>query len=359
MDSSVADSFHGGVGQGESRLEDVRARVAVQGSNVHALTGSNDTRRIPLARCTVKREGGKFLVRDDQTSLVIWSDDEEFLDTLARAQHGTLRTEVRRIQQAMRRMRLLKRSVYALLVVAVIGVTSVPLARWAVGGGVSSITDRIGETSLESLALPTGLAPSVEHELDVIAERLRPAYSPSAPTFRVLLAGYTQPHSFSLPPSTVVVTAGLVCTSNRSDIVTAAIARELAHLENRDIRTRLADTVDWDTTLDLAHGDMSRLRAHMLDYANLDRSPGFTADQDATAEQRASAMLTSIGVDPTTSLEDLAQVQAGNSSPEAPKKIMPTAVQPVAGKPMGNAPKGAETFDWLKVRDEACELIGR
>jgi hypothetical protein len=149
-----------------------------------------------------------------------------------------------------------------------------------------------------------------------------------------------------------VVTAGLVCAANRPDTVAAAIARELAHLENRHIRMRLAETVDWDTTLDLAHGDVSKLRARMLDYANVDNSPGFTADQDATAEQRASAMLTSIGVDPAVSLEELAQAQAGSLNLDAPRTKPPT-------KPVRNTPEGVETFDWLKVRDEACELIGR
>jgi len=31
---------------------------------------------------------------------------------------------------------------------------------------------------------------------------------------------------------------------------------------------------------------------------------------------------------------------------------------PVADKQMGKAPEDVGTFDWLKVRDEACELIG-
>jgi predicted Zn-dependent protease len=211
--------------------------------------------------------------------------------------------------------------------------------------------------SLESLALPPQVAPKVEHELDVIAERLRPASSPSVASFRVLLAGYTQAHSFSFPPNTVVVTAGLVCAANRPDIVAAAIARELAHLESHDIHVRLAETVDWDTTLDLAHGDMSKLRARMLDYANLDRSPGFTADQDAAAEKRASAMLTSIGIDSTASLEELAQVQVESLNVDTPK-TRPTGAEPPAGKPIGNTAKDVEPFDWSSVRDQACELIG-
>jgi hypothetical protein len=352
----VAESFQGGVQNGAVGREDLRARVAVQGTNLHALTGSNEVFRIPLARCTVKRIGRRIRVRDEQTSLVIWSDDDEFLDALAQTPHGTLRAEVHRIQRAARRLRLLKRSVYALMMIGVLGATIVPITRWAVGGGVLSVGDRIGESALESLALPSGIAPNVERELDVMGERLRPLSSSSLPAFRVLLAGYTPAHCFSLPPNTVVVTAGLVCAANRSEVVAAAIAREVAHLENRHVRLRLAEVVDWNMTLNLVYGDTSKLRARLLDYAHHEHSPGFTADQDETAQTRASEMLRSIGVEPSNIWDELAEAQLIGVGADAPKAI-PKEVHSPPTNQNGNTATCAKIVDWPNVRKEACELI--
>lgn len=193
-----------------------------------------------------------------------------------------------------------------------------PLARWAVGGGVSSIANQIGDSSLERLAFQPGLAPLVNHELGVVAERLRPAASPSVRPFRLLLAGYAHVHSFGVPPQTVVVTAGLVCDAEGPDVVTAAVARALAHLESNDVSERVAEAVDWTTMLALVRGDASELRARMLDFAHPKRSPGFTPEQESAASLRASAILAYAGVAPTAGQDD-----------------------------------------WSKVRGEACELVGR
>jgi len=206
----VADSFEGGVGDGGAGHVSARARVAIHGSNLEALTGEK-TFRIPLARCSLESAGRKVLVRDEQSSLLIWSDDEGFLDALERAQRGTLADQVRRLRRAARRKRLVKGCSFALIAAGIVGAASVPFTRWAVGGGVPPLANGIGESALERLALQQGLAPTVEQALRVIAERLRPETAPSARSFRLLLADYAEVHSFSVPPGTVVVTAGLVC----------------------------------------------------------------------------------------------------------------------------------------------------
>jgi len=157
-------------------------------------------------------------------------------------------------------------------------------------------TDRLGQSALEKLDLPAGVAPAVEQQLAVIAEQLRPACSLSTRSFRVLLAHYADVHSFSMPPDAVIITAGFVCRADDPNLVTAAVARELAHLENRDVRHGVAEAVDWHTPLDLALGDVTRLRERMLDFADPKRSPGFTTEQDTAASERALFLMTRVGV---------------------------------------------------------------
>jgi hypothetical protein len=297
-----------------------RARVAVHGANLEALTG-DDTFRIPLSRCSLESEGRRILARDQQSALVIWSDDEGFLQALERAQRGILRREVQRVRAAVRRRKLLKSLAATVTAVGVLSLTAVPALRWAVGGGIPAIADRIGESAIERLALPSGIASETEGALAVIAEQLRPATAPSTRAFRLLLADYSEAHSFGFPTGTVVVSAGLVCSAKDPETIAVVVARELAHLENRDVSQHVAQAVNWKTVFDLVRGDTSTLRARMLDFADRERCPGFPKEQQAAAEQRARTILTA------TAAVRLAGVQTN--------------------------------VDWSKVRAEACELIGR
>lgn len=348
MQLLVADSFQGGVDPGRDGRRELRARVAIHGANLEALTG-DETFRIPIVRCSLARAGQKILARDEQGSLVIWSDDDDFLDALARAQRGTLKDQVRRLRGAQRRRRLLKAFVKVLIAAVALFAASVPFTRWALRGGVPKVADWLGQSALEELELPTGEAPAVEQQLAVIAEQLRPACSPSTRSFRVLLADYADVHSFGLPPDAVVVTSGLVCRADDPNLVTAAVARELAHLESRDVSHCVAEAVDWHTPLDLVRGDVTKLRERMLDFADSRCAPGFTPEQEAAASERAITMLARVGVH-LASGQDLASLMARlKQLPLAP--VENDKPQPAAGK------DGA--IDWVKVRAEACNLIGR
>jgi hypothetical protein len=316
----MADSFQGGVRKVGTGGASVRARVAVHGANLEALTG-DETFRIPLGRCALETEGRKIVARDQQSSLVIWSDDDGFLPALERAQRGILSREVRRIRASARRRGLLKSFAYAAVAIGGLGAALVPAARWAIAGGIPSIADRIGESALEHLALPTELGGDTDNALAIIAEQLRPATAPSTRTFSLLLAGYSDAYSFGLPAKTVVVTAGLVCSAKDSEAVATAVARELAHLENRDVSKRIAESVDWHTVVGLARGDTSGLRARMLDFADPVQNPGFSQEQRTAAQQRAGVILAA------------------------------TAAVRLEGR--------QRDLDWSKVRAEACELIGR
>jgi hypothetical protein len=302
--------------------------VAVQGADLEALTG-DDTFRIPLARCSLGSEGRRILVRDQQSSLVIWSDDDHFLRALERAEGGTLTRRVQSLRAAARRRTLLRWCGSAVVLAGAVCAAAVPFTRWAIVGGVPSIAARIGESAIETLALPAGIAPEVDGALTVIADQLRPMTLPSTRSFRLLLAGYSDVHSFGLPPGTVVVTAGLVCAAEAPGVVMATVARELAHLENHDLCKRVAGAVDWHTALDLVRGDTSTMRARMLDFADLSRFPGFPPEQQAAAEQRASAMLAAV-----------AAPRHANSDKDGADGI-------------------PGDLDWSKVHTEACELIGR
>lgn len=343
-----AESFLGGVDPRRAGRGEIRARVAIHGSNVEALTG-DETFRIPVARCLLARDGQKTLVRDEQGSLVIWSDDEGFLDALGRVQRGTLRGQVGRIRSAERRRRALKLLGRVLVVAAALFAASVPVTRWAVRGGVPVIADRIGESALKHLNLPAGVAPTVERRLAVIAEQLRPACSLSTRSFRVLLADYAGAHAFSMPPDTVIVTSGLVCGAEDPDVVTEAVARELAHLENRDMSHQVAETVDWHTPVGLVLGDVTKLRERMLDFADPKRSPGFTPAQETAANEQALAMMKRVGVVPLVPGQDLAaltaslkQLQLGDAENT---QVRLTAIED-------------DALDWSKVRAEACDVIG-
>jgi hypothetical protein len=344
----VADSFQGGVDPRRAGRGEIRARVAIQGSNVEALTG-DETFRIPVARCSLARDGQKIVVRDEQGSLVIWSDDDGFLDALERAQRGTLKEQVERIRDADRRRRALKVFGRVLIAAAAMYAASVPVTRWAVAGGIPTMADRIGESSLEHLRLPLGVAPTVERRLGVIAEQLRPASSPSIRSFRVVLAGYADVYSFSLPPDVVVVTSGLVCGADDPDLVAAAVALELAHLENHDVSQQVAEAVDWHTPIELARGDVTRLRERMLDVADPRRSPGFTPAQETAADERALAMLRQVGV-ALASGQDVTALMARL------KELPLDAAENVHLRPPADE---KDPLDWSKVRAEACNVIGR
>lgn len=348
----MADSFQGGVDPGRAGRGEIRARVAIHGTNLEALTG-DETFRIPIARCSLTRAGAKIVVRDEQGSLSIWSDDDGFLDALARAQRGTLKEQVGRIRGGERRRRGLKSFGKGLLVVAALFAASVPFTRWAVRGGIPAIGDRVGRSALEELDLPSGVAPTVEQQLAVIAEQLRPAVAAPARSFRVLLADYAAAYTFSMPPDAVVVTSGLVCGADDVALVTAAIARELAHLENHDVCHCVADAVDWHTPIDLAFGDVTRLRERMLDFADPKRSRGFPPAEEAAADERALILLTRAGVHLTAGQDAAALLARLKQLPLAPTE----AAQPPPAAAKDAAKDGA--LDWAKVRAEACLLIGR
>jgi hypothetical protein len=352
MGCRVADSFQGGVDPGRAGRGELRARVAIHSGNVEALTG-DETFRIPIARCSLARAGQKILVRDDQGSLVIWSDDEGFLDVLARAQRGTLKEQVGSLRGAKRRRRVLWSVGKAVIALVAVYAASVPFTRWGVRGGVPRMADCVGQSALKQLDLPSGVAPTVELQLSVIAEQLRPACPSSTRSFRVLLAGYAEAHSFSLPPDAVIVTSGLVCGADDPNLVTAAVALELGRLENRDVSHHVAEAVDWHTPLDLALGDVTKLRESMLDFADPKRSPGFTTSLEAAAGERALVMLTRVGVhlavgqDVTSLMARLKQLPLAPAENAQPP---PTVAAPAVKD---------GTLDWAKVRAEACNLIGR
>lgn len=347
MESPLTRSFQGGVEPGRAGRGEVRARVAVQGSNIEALTG-DETFRIPIARCSLARDGKKIVARDEQGALVIWSDDDGFLDALAQAQRGTLKDQVERIRAAARRRRALGAVAKGLIVAGALFAASGPVTRWAVRGGVPTIAGRLGEAALSELDLPSGVAPAVEQQLGAIAEQLRPACSPSTASFRVLLAGYGEVHSFGLPPDAVVVTAGLVCGADEPGLVAAAVARELAHLENRHVNHHVAEGVEWYSALDLLLGGGEKLRDRMLDFADPKRSPGFTPAQEAAADEQALAMLMRVRITLVPG-QDLAALLEQLKQP------------PAAGAGDGQTAPGAgkkEAPEWAKAQAEACSLIG-
>ncbi|MEZ4295465.1 MAG: hypothetical protein R3B70_10860 [Polyangiaceae bacterium] len=345
----MGNSFQGGVEPGRAGDAALRARVAIHGANVEALTGGDRTFRIPIARCSLGRSGKRILVRDEQEPLVIWSDDDGLLDELALAQRGTLKEQVDRVRAAARRRRAVGGLGKALLIAGVLYLLGIPFTRWAVRGGIPALGDHIGESALAKLELQAGVAPAAEQHLSTLAERLRPGCAPSTRDFRVLFAGYGNVHTFSVPPDAVVVPAGLLCAADDPGLVTAAIARELAHLQNRDVQRYVAEGADWSTPLDLAHGDVTRLRDRMLDFADPRLSPGFDAEQESATTSQALALMVRAdvplapGQDLPSLMSRLAQLPAEVGEDGAPLPAVP----------------GDGASEWEKVRFEACHLIGR
>ncbi|MBK8257867.1 MAG: hypothetical protein IPK82_35015 [Polyangiaceae bacterium] len=246
-----------------------------------------------------------------------------------------------------RRTRFLRGVAKALVAAGLVFAVSIPILRWAVRGGIPALSDQIGKSAQEHLALPSGVAPTAESRLAILADKLRPQTAPSSRSFRVLLANYADIHSFNLPPDAIVVTAGLVCAAADPDLVVEAIALQLAHLENRDVTHSVADAVNWHSPVAFLRGDLSALRDRMLDFADPKHSPGFTEAEDNAAGERALALLRLAGStipstkELTSRAERLAEVhlEAGESPPPAPA--------------------GADEFNWPKARAEACDVIGR
>jgi len=319
------------------------------GLNVEALTGG-ETFRIPLTRCDVVHDGQRILVRDLEGKLAIWSDEAHFLDALEHARRGALKGQVQRIRSQRRRRRALELGGKTLFAAAVIFFASIPIVRWAVGGGISSIANHIGESALHQLHLPSGQAPAVEKRLAAIADQLQPATLLPTHAFRVLLADYDDVHTFHMPPDVVVVTSALVCSADEPNLVTAAIALELAHLEARDVTSQMTVLIDWHTSMDLVSGDTTKLREYMLDFADSRRSPGYTPAQETAAKERAIAILKQVAL-PLESGQDIATLVARVKELHIDPAHTPGPLPPKDNK--DNA------LDWSTVRAEACDLVGR
>lgn len=340
-------SFIGSIDLHRDGRRGLRAHIAIVGAHLEALTGS-ETFRVPLERCEIFTEGLKIVVRHEDGSLTMATEDAEFLDALEKARQGKLRGQVRRIRKARWRRRALAHGLKGLLIVIVLYfAVGVPIVRWAVAGGVPVLVDQIGESALVQLGLHRDLAPTVEKQLNDIAKQLQPASALSGHTLRVMLAGYTDARTFNLPPDLVVVTSGLVCGAEDLRVVAAAIALELAHLEMRSVRPALVSAVDWFTPIHLLWGSDTKLRERMLDYADSRRTPGYTKEQEEAAEARALVLLRE-AIAPLESEKDLVkligrvrQLQKGaEDSPPSPVG---------KGKDDGNL--------WSEAHKEACKLI--
>ncbi len=320
----------------------IRAHVAVVGSNVEALTG-DETFCIPLERCVLLTEGPRIIVRDEDGSMAIATDDERFLDALEVARRGLLRGYVGRIRSARRRRRALLLGGLGLAAAIVLYAASVHATRWALGGGISTMVDQIGESALGQLGLHAELTPAVEKQFNDIAKQLQPASSLSGRSFRVLLAGYNDAHTFNLPPDAVIVTSGLVCKADDVNLVIAAVALELAHLEARDVGPSLVSAVDWSTPMNLLTGN-DKLRERLLDYADRRRSPGYSKEQDEAAEARALAILKQV------------------FTPESPDNLAALItrakqLQDGAENIQAQSEKSKDDVHWSDARTEACNLI--
>lgn len=323
----------------------VRARVAVVGSNVEALTG-NETFLIPLERCVIVCEGSKIVVRNDENSMAVACDDDAFLDALERAQKGLLRGHVQRIRRARRTRRALALGGKGLIAAIVLYAASVPMTRWALGGGVPTMVDQIGESALAQLGLHAELTPTVEKQFNDIAKQLQPASSLSGRSLRILLAGYTDAHTFHLPPDAIIVTSGLICRADDVNLVVTAVALELAHLEVRDLGPPLVSVVDWSTPIKLFLGNDTQLRERMLDFADRRRSPGYTKEQEEAAEARALAILKQV-IAPPESDKDLAALVARVKQLQDDTENAQFNVE----NNKNNGP------NWSDARMEACNLI--
>ncbi len=335
-------SFVGSVDLERDGRGQIRAHVAVVGSNIEALTG-NETFRIPLERCVIIAEGPRIIVRNEEGSMAIATDDDRFLDALEVAQRGLLRGYVERIRAARRRRRTFVLGGLCLAAAIVLYAASVPATRWALGGGSSTMVDQIGESALGQLGLHAELTPAVEKQLNEIAKKLQPATSLSGRSLRVLLAGYNDAHTFHLPPDAVIVTSGLVCKAEDVDLVIAAVALELAHLEARDVCPSLVSAVDWSTPMDFITGN-HKLRERLLDYADRRRSPGYTKEQDEAAEARALAILKQV-MTPETPDGLAALITRAKQLEDGTENIK------------AHIEKSKDDGHWSEARVEACNLI--
>lgn len=345
----MADSFQGGVHiKGDARGE-LRARIALVGSNVEALTG-DETFRIPQTRCDVTLEAERIVIRDLEGTIAIWSDDAPFLDALERTRHTALKRQVARIRNTRRRRRLINWGAKGLIAAGIVLLLSLPMMRWAVGGGVSAVTDHIGQSALQQLHLPSGQAPLVERQLEVMAEQLRPTALLGKHTLRVLLADYADVHTFHMPPDVVVVTSALICNADAPGLVTAAVALELAHLEARDVNAQMPELVDWRTSLGMLSGDTTKLREYMLNFADSRRAPAYTPEQETAAHDRAMVILNQAAV-PLLAGQDAATLLAR-------AKDLHADPADAGALPPENT-ENPLLMEWYEVRNEACGIVGR
>lgn len=345
----MAESFLGGVHVQADKRGEIRARVALVGSNVEALTGE-ETFRIPLTRCEVSSEKERIVVRDLEGTMFIWSDEAHFLDALERTRSNALKVQVERVRSSRFRRRAIAWTGKTLVGTTLLCAVIVLSTRWAVGGGVHAITDHIGQSALQELHLPLGQAPLVERRLDEIAEQLQPVASLGKQKLRVLLADYDDAHAFHFPPNTVVVTSTLVCNAEETNLVTAAVALELAHLEARDLSVQTNELVDWQTSVDFLSGNTSKLSNYMLDFADSRRTPGYAPERELAAKERAVSLLKQV-VAPLDAGQDIAalleRAKTIPSKREGASPLLPEDIQ-------------NETLqEWAKVRAEACDIVGR
>lgn len=345
----MTDSFLGGVHVKGDKRGELRARVALVGSNVEGLTG-DETFRIPLTRCEVSSEGERIVVRDLEGTMSIWSDEANFLDALERTRSDALKVQVERVRARHIRRRLVAWTGKTLVSTTLLCGACILLTRWAVGGGVHAITDHIGQSALQELHLPAEQAPVVQRRLTAIAEQLQPVASLGKHKLQILLADYDDAHTFHLPPNTVIVTSTLVCNAEEANLVIAAVAVELAHLEARDLSIQTNALVDWQTSWDVLSGDTSKLRDYMLDFADSRRTPGYSPDRVTAANERAVSILKQ-AVAPLETGQDLA--------------ALVTRAKTIPSKREGAGPLLPEgTTDealqqWAAVRAEACDIVGR
>lgn len=344
----VKDSFEGGVQVAKDRRGKLRAQVALVGSNVEALTGK-ETFRIPLTRCEMLSEGARVVLRDLDGSLTIWSDDAPFLDALERTRYDALRHQAGRIRTSRRRRRILTICVRVLVAVAVILVINVPLTRWAVGGGVPPLSNHIGQSVLQQLHLESVQAPMTDQRLAAMAKPLQPAASLGKHALRILLAPYNDVHTFHMPPNAVIVTSELLCRADDPDVVAAAVALELAHLEAGDMIAQMSATVDAWTSLTLLSGDTTQQCDYLLNFVDSRRTPGYTSAQKEAANKRAMAILGATITPPMAEADIIALIDRA--------KQLHTADRLGTGaKPPGAIDSDASR-EWLKVREEACGIL--
>ena len=344
----MAESFLGGVQRPNDRRGEFRARVALVGSNVEALTG-DETFRIPLTRCEVTSDGERIVVRDLEGTMSIWSDEGPFLDALERTRSQALTLQVQRVRAARQRHRIVKGCIKVLAAVIVFIVVGTASIRWALRGGIVAAMDRIGQSALSELALPVAELEPVDTYLTEVADQLKPAASLNGEKLRVLVAGYDDVYAFHLPPNAVVVTSRLVCNADDPNLIVAAAALELAHLEARDLNSQTQQLVDWNTSFDVLLGDSKKLRDYMLDYAGSKTTPGYTEEQEFAATERAIEILNKV-LPPLEGGHDVAKLlQQVKEIPSDHEQVGPASPE---------ISKNPAMLRWHNARQEACDIVG-